>query len=215
MRARNPLFVAIATALLAAGGIAPGHAEDVNLDDPPVAVSVGLPQGSGTELNDDPVAATGDVVLAARSKATCTTQAFPPRELDLFDPTHISGNAEIRCGDASYDAIISAHLLYYGSNPNGPVGDGTYLDSVTVYDFTPATASAKIDKLTAKIGWYRTKGASKVIYPYTLDHRKPAGQGCKYLYHNATYCQVASSYVYIHPADVTAMTAADLLPTSD
>lgn len=215
MRARNPLFVAIATALLAAGGIAPGHAEDVDLDDAPVAVSVGLPLGSGTELNDDPVAATGDVVLAAQSRATCTTQAFPPEEFDILDLTHISGKAEVRCGEAKYSAALYVDLVYYGSSPDGPVGTGTTLAWVDTIDYTPVGAAAKIDKLTAKIGWYRTKAASRVIYPYTLDQRKPAGQGCKYVTHNATVCRVASSYVYIHPVGLATKTATDLLPTSD
>lgn len=213
MKFSRAAIVAVAS-LLAAGSFAPVTA-DMDPDELPVAIAVGLPEGSGAELNDDPVAATGDVVLAAQSKPSCRTQAIPPQEIDVLDPTSVTGRTELSCEGARYDAILTVELRYYGNNSGGPTGSGAVVKSATVYDFTPVTAVTKISKLDAKPGWYKTTGVSKVIYPYRLNTKKPAGQGCKYLTSNQIFCKVASSPVYVETLGGLTELAREIIPISD
>ena len=64
-------------------------------------------------------------------------------------------------------------------------------------------------------GWYRTTGASKVIYPYRLNTKRSPGPGCKYLSSTSIYCKVASSPVDVETLGGLTELAEQTVPASD
>lgn len=181
----------------ALGTITPAAA-DVDLEEPPVTISVGFPEGSGSELNDDAVAATLDLAATATSKPTCSTTAIPPQEIDVTDLTRVTARTELNCGDASYPSVLTVQFKYFGDDPDGPVGAGVlYGTRGQSSGPAPLTATVKLSKFSTPKGWYKTVGESAVTYNYRLNTRRPAAAGCRYASSTTIVCRVASSAVYV------------------
>lgn len=143
----------------------------------------------------------GDVaagIFQAGANVSCSTTAIPPQELDPVDVTRVTARAELACGDARYPADLTVAFAYFGSQPAGPVGAGSAAGTPhTEEGPTPLTASTYLSKLDARAGWYRTVAVSRVSYPYRLDTRRPAGDGCSYIGSFVIQCTASSSPVYV------------------
>lgn len=170
---------------LAALTLPPAHSFADSVLEVPTVIFVGVPE-------------TADTLTTER--ATCSTTAIPPQEIDVFAPTFVTARAELNCGESRFSSTVTAQFRYFG-DAAAPVGSGTLIGEPTIVQGpAPLTAESKIGKLSARPGWYTTYGTSRVTYTYRLDQRRDPPQGCSYLSDYTVSCTVQSSPVHVETA---------------